>query len=215
MSVTAKICGLNSEDAVRASVAAGAQYLGFNFYASSPRYVTPERAAELTESLPEHVKTTALFVDPTDDDIEEVLSATNVRFLQLHGSETVDRTRRIRSNFGRPVIKANPISGPSDVSHAKTYQGTADILLFDARPPEGDDKALPGGNGLPFDWALLAEEPWETPWILSGGLDAANVFEAVRISGATIVDVSSGVEDHRGHKSVDLIEGFLKTVSGL
>ena len=112
MSVAAKICGLNSDEAIAASIGGGAQYLGFNFYEPSPRYVTPKMAAELTSKLPEHISPTALFVNPTDDDIAAVLSVATMRFLQLHGSETVDRTRSIKSNFGRPVIKAHAIAGP-------------------------------------------------------------------------------------------------------
>lgn len=215
MSIAVKICGLNSEASVQASIDGGAAFLGFNFYEPSPRYVTPETAGRLTENLPDHVQATALFVDPTDDDIEEVLSTANIKLLQLHGSESVERTGTIKSNFGRPVMKANAISGPSDIRRAKTFEGVADILLFDAKPPVDRDDALPGGNGLPFDWALLAEENWSTPWMLSGGLEASNVAEAVEISGAKIVDVSSGVEDRRGHKDLALISEFLDKVRAL
>jgi len=208
MSVAAKICGLSAEEAVSAAVAGGAAYLGFVFYQPSPRAVTPREAARLCSTVPSRVARVGLFVDADDAVIEATLALAPLDILQFHGSENPERVGEVRLRFGLPVMKAVAIAGPQDVLGAARYEDVADLLLFDAKPPRRPD-ALPGGNGLAFDWGLIADRSWRRPWMLSGGLTAELLPEAVRISGATAVDVSSGVESRPGIKDLDKIRAFL------
>ena len=214
MSVVAKICGLSSEDAVAAAVEGGAAYLGFVFYPPSPRAVSPSRAAVLGAAVPESVLRVGLFVDADDGAIEAALAAAPLDILQFHGSETPERVAAVKARFGRPVMKAIPVASAEDVRAAARYEDCADLLLFDAKPPRRDD-ALPGGNGLAFDWRLIAGRRWRLPWMLSGGLTASLLPEAVRISGASAVDVSSGVERRPGEKDPAKIRGFLAAAKSL
>ena len=187
MTIDTKICGLASETAVAAAVAGGAAYLGFNFYRPSPRSVSPERAAALCAAVPAGVRRVGLFVDAADEAIQAVLNAAPIDILQFHGQESPERVAEARHRFGLPVMKAIAVAGPEDVLAAYRYQDAADMLLFDAKPPCRAG-ALPGGNGLAFDWQLIAGRKWRRPWLLSGGLTAALLSEAVRISGAAAVD---------------------------
>jgi phosphoribosylanthranilate isomerase len=214
MSVAAKICGLSSEAAVAAAVAGGAAYVGFVFYPPSPRSVTPARAGELCTAVPVVVQRVGLFVDAGDATIAAVLDATPLDILQFHGAETPERVAEAKQRFGRKVMKAISVAGPEDVAAAPRYEDAADMLLFDAKPPRRAD-ALPGGNGLVFDWQLIAGTIWRLPWMLSGGLTAALLPEAVRISGATAVDVSSGVERRPGDKDPEKIRAFLEAARRL
>ena len=208
MSVAAKICGLSSEAAVAAAVAGGAAYVGFVFYPPSPRAVSPARAAELCAAVPSGVQRVGLFVDAEDAAIRAVLDEAPIDMLQFHGHEGPDRIADAKLRFHRPVMKAIAIAAPEDVLAAGRYEEDADMLLFDATPPKRVD-ALPGGNGLAFDWRLIAGREWRRPWMLSGGLTAELLPEAVRISGATAVDVSSGVERRPGDKDPEKIREFL------
>ncbi|MGD9615293.1 MAG: phosphoribosylanthranilate isomerase [Alphaproteobacteria bacterium] len=214
MSVAAKICGLSSEEAVAAAVEGGAAYLGFVFYPPSPRSVSPARAAMLCAEVSEPVQRVGLFVDADDATIGRALDAAPLDMLQFHGRESPERVEQVRARFGRPIMKAIPIAAAEDVAAASLYQDCADFLLFDAKPPRRDD-ALPGGNGLVFDWRLIAGRSWRLPWMLSGGLNAAVLAEAVRISGATTVDVSSGVERRPGEKDTGKIRTFLAAAHSL
>jgi len=208
MSVDVKICGLSTQEAVAAAVAGGARYLGFVFYPPSPRAVTPEQAAVLCASVPSGIQKVGLFVDADDATIAATLHAAPIDIIQFHGRETPDRVADAKIVHHRPVMKAIPIAGPEDVLLAGRYDGVADILLFDAKPPRGPN-ALPGGNGLAFDWSLLAGHRWRRSWMLSGGLTVDNLAEAVRITGAPAVDVSSGVESRPGVKDPEKIAAFL------
>ena len=208
MGVVAKICGLSKEEAVAAAIAGGAAYLGFVFYPPSPRAVTPEHAARLCAGVPAGVRRVGLFVDADDQLIEAALIAAPLDLLQFHGSESPERVGEAKATFGRPIMKAVAIAGPEDVAGASLYEDAADQLLFDAKPPRRPG-ALPGGNGLMFDWRLIAARSWRLPWMLSGGLTAELLAEAVRISGAAAVDVSSGVESRPGVKDLDKIRAFL------
>ena len=214
MSVAAKICGLSTEATVTAAVAGGAAYLGFVFYPPSPRAVTSEKAARLCAAVPEGVARVGLFVDADDVAIGAVLAEASIDILQFHGGESPERVAEARTRFGRPVMKAVAIAGPEDVAAAARYEEVADLLLFDAKPPRRQD-ALPGGNGLAFDWGLIAGRSWRRPWMLSGGLTAELLPEAVRISGAAAVDVSSGVESRPGEKDLDKIRAFLAAARAL
>jgi phosphoribosylanthranilate isomerase len=214
MTVAAKICGLSSEVAVAAAVDGGAAYLGFVFYPPSPRAVGPARAAALCAAVPSGVQRVGLFVDADDALIRAVLDIAPIDILQLHGHETPERVAEIKLRFHRPVMKAIAVAAPDDVLAAARYGGVADMLLFDAKPPLRGD-ALPGGNGLAFDWHLIAGRSWRLPWMLSGGLTAGLLPEAVRVSGASAVDVSSGVERRPGDKDPDKIREFLRVARSL
>jgi phosphoribosylanthranilate isomerase len=214
MGVAAKICGLSTEEAVAAAVAGGTAYLGFVFYPPSPRAVAPAHAARLCAAVPAGISRVGLLVDADDAAIEAVLETAPIDLLQFHGSESPERVAEARLRFGRPVIKAVAIAGPQDVLGAIRYEEVADLLLFDAKPPHRAD-ALPGGNGLAFDWGLIAGRPWRRPWMLSGGLTAGLLPEAVRISGAAAVDVSSGVESRPGEKDLAKIRAFLAAARAL
>jgi phosphoribosylanthranilate isomerase len=208
MSIAAKICGLSTEAAVTAAVAGGAVYLGFVFYPPSPRAVTAGKAARLCAAVPAGIGRVGMFVDADDDTIGAVLAEAPIDILQFHGHESPDRVADAKLRFARPVMKAVAIAAPEDVLAAARYEEVADLLLFDAKPPRRPD-ALPGGNGLVFDWGLIAGRSWRREWMLSGGLTAELLPDAVRISGATAVDVSSGVERHPGEKDLDKIRAFL------
>ncbi len=212
--IKVKICGLSSPEAVQAAVAAGADFVGFVFFARSPRAVTALQAASLARGVPAGIAKVGLFVDADDAAIADVLAHAGLDYLQLHGAETVERVAQIRARFGLPVIKAVAIAGSADIARAHSYEAVSDILLFDAKPPQTKD-ALPGGNGLVFDWTLIADQTWTRPWMLSGGLDAGNLAEAVRISGAKMLDVSSGVESAPGIKDVVKIRGFVEAAKHL
>jgi len=206
--VRAKICGLKTPETVEAAVTGGASHVGFVFFPRSPRAVEPQVAGRLAASLPETVTSVGVFVDPDDALLESVLADVPLGMLQLHGAETPERVAAVRARTGRPVMKAVAVSEPADLDRASEYLSVADWLLFDAKPPK-DENALPGGNGLAFEWRLLHGVEIQAPWMLSGGLTPENVAEAVRVSGATHVDVSSGVEEAPGRKSAALIRDFL------
>ena len=215
MTVRAKICGLNEAQTVREAVDAGAAFVGFNFYPPSPRAVTPEQAAVLAELVPEQVGKVGLFVDADDGEIDAALDAAGLDMLQLHGRETPERVAALRARTGRRVMKAIKVAASADLERAPAYYDSADWLMFDAKPPQDMKGALPGGNALAFDWLLLKDWEFPLPWMLAGGLDAGNVEEAVRLSGARVVDTSSGVEDSPGVKSTAKIRHFLKAVAAL
>ncbi len=210
MPVKVKICGVNSAEAARAAAEGGASFIGLVFYRPSPRFVTPARAAEIAEAMPAGIRRVGLFVDAEDALIGEAVGKAKLDLLQLHGAETPARVAALKARFRVPAMKAIRIAGPEDVSKAERYLEAADWLLFDATPPAAMTKALPGGNALSFDWRLIAGHPWPLPWMLSGGLNAANLAEAVATSGAAVVDVSSGVEDRPGHKDPRRIAAFLE-----
>lgn len=211
MSVDAKICGLSTAAAVDAAVTGGARFVGFVFYPPSPRNVTPEQAAALAAPVPPRVTRVGLFVDASDAVLEGVLGRVPLDILQFHGHEEPRRIAEVKSRFRKPVMKAIPVAGPGDPDAALAYLEVADWLLFDAMPPRADAGGLPGGNGLAFDWQLLAGRSWSRPWMLSGGLTARNLAEAVATTHAEVVDVSSGVEIRPGVKDLAKITEFLAT----
>ena len=205
-----KICGLRTEAAIDAALDGGADYVGFVFFPPSPRNLTPEAAAKLTARARGRARIVALLVDPDDALIEHVIAAANPDMLQLHGDEASERVRAIRQRFGKPVIKAVKVKAQADVAEAGRYDGTADLILFDARPPAGADR--PGGHGATFDWSIL--QGAAHPYMLSGGLTPDNVAEAIRSTGTRMVDVSSGVERAPGEKDTALIRRFLAAAKG-
>jgi phosphoribosylanthranilate isomerase len=209
MTITAKICGLKTPEAVAAAVGGGASLVGFNFYGRSPRCVDPATVKQLAANVPAGVRMVGLLVDDSDARIAEILAGCDLDMLQLHGHETPQRVAEIRARFGKPVIKVIPVSEAADLDRAAAYEDVVDYLMFDAKPPKSMANALPGGNALSFDWTLLSGRRFQRPWLLAGGLTPDNLIEAVRISGAPMVDVSSGVEDRPGEKNVSKIKAFL------
>jgi phosphoribosylanthranilate isomerase len=211
MSVEVKICGLSTPDGVAAAVAGGAKFTGFVFYPPSPRHLSPEQAASLIAGVPAGITRVGVFVDPEDDLLARVLAKSPLDMIQLHGEEAPERVGAIKKKFGKKAMKAIKISSEADLGAAAPYFGDADWLMFDARPPK--EATRPGGNALAFDWELLRARRWPLPWMLSGGLIAGNLAEAVRVSGAKAVDVSSGVESRPGVKDPAKIREFLAQAS--
>ncbi len=207
MSTTVKICGLTSPEGIAAAVSAGARYLGFVFFAKSPRHVTPEQAAALAAEVPLGIAKVGLFVNPDDALLQTVLAQVPLDMIQLHGSENPARVTEVRALTGLPVMKAAGVAEPRDLDALWDYGLVADMLLIDAKPPKGAD--LPGGNGLAFDWRLLAGRQVLKPWLLAGGLTPENVTQALRLTRAPGVDVSSGVESAPGVKDPDRIRDFI------
>ena len=207
MPVSVKICGLKDAGAVDAAVSAGARYLGFVFFPKSPRHVTPEQAAELATRVPVGIARVGLFVDPDDAALQSVLDRMPLDIVQLHGTETPARVAEVKALTGLPVMKAVGIAEPADLDRLWDYGLAADMLLVDAKPPR--DAALPGGNGLAFDWRLLVGRQMLKPWLLAGGLTPENVNTAIRLTRAQGVDVSSGVESAPGVKDAERIRQFV------
>jgi phosphoribosylanthranilate isomerase len=209
MPVKAKICGLNSDVALAAALDGGADFVGFVFYPPSPRSLSPQAAGTLARAARGRAEIVALFVDPDDTLLADVMRELDPDIIQLHGKETPERVAEIKARWGRPVMKAVSIATRADADAALKYEGIADLFLFDAKAPPDLANALPGGNGITFDWRALEGVKGRVRFMLSGGLNADNVAEAIRLTGAEIVDVSSGVERRPGEKDPELIRKFL------
>jgi phosphoribosylanthranilate isomerase len=207
-----KICGLRSRGDVAAAAAAGAAYAGFVFFDRSTRNLSLADARWIAGELPDGIDKVALTVDAEDAALEAIIEALPVDVLQLHGSETPDRVAAVRDRFGLPVLKAVGLACEDDLALLDSYSAVADQILVDARPMP--DAEVPGGNGLAFDWRLLQGRSWTRPWMLAGGLTAENVADAVRLTGAEQVDVSSGVERAPGLKDHDRIAAFVRAARG-
>ena len=210
MQLDIKICGLKTADALAAALAGGASHVGFIFFARSPRNVTPQEAGRLREAARGRAKAVAVTVDADDDALDAIVAAMSPDMLQLHGAETPARVAAVKARYGLPVMKALAVSEKSDLASADQFLGVADRFLFDAKPPK--DAVLPGGNGVSFDWRLLAGLDPRVDYMLSGGLDAANVGDALRLADPPGIDVSSGVESAPGVKDTALIADFLDAV---
>jgi phosphoribosylanthranilate isomerase len=212
MTVDAKICGLSTPETIDAAVAGGARWIGFVTFPKSPRHIESlDHLRALGARVPAHVGRVGLFVDPVDALIDERLATGAIDLLQLHGSETPERVAALKARTGKPVMKVIKVAGLEDVERdIALYAGVADRLMFDVA-----GGALPGGNAKAFDWTILTGRSVPLPWMLAGGLTVENVAEAVRVTGAPTVDVSSGVEVSRGVKSIELIRAFLDRVKAL
>ncbi len=203
-----KICGLSDPEHLSVAAQAGAAYVGFVFFPKSPRNVSFERASALAVGTPVGMVKVALTVNADDSFLDQLLAAVPLDMLQLHGAESPERVAEVKVRYGLPVMKAIGVADRKDLQAIDTYSAVADQLLIDAKPPK--DAELPGGNGLSFDWTLLRDRKyWTKPWMLAGGLTPANVAEAIRLTGAKQVDVSSGVETAAGVKDSALIADFL------
>ena len=206
-----KICGLKTEEAVRAAVAGGATHVGFIFFAKSPRHVDVESAARLaavakeTGALP-----VAVTVDADDATLAQIVAVMNPDMLQLHGHETPERVAEVKAKYGLPVMKALSISQAADFARIAPYKGIADVFLFDAKPPKGSE--IPGGNAVSFDWSLLAGLEPGLDYLLAGGIHAGNVAEAITIASPPGLDISSGVESAPGVKDMGRIAAFFEAV---
>ena len=205
-----KICGLKTPEAIKAAIDNGAHYIGFIFFSKSPRNLSIEEAKQLRQYIKKPVKLVAVTVDADDDLISNIVAHVKPDILQLHGHESPERVKQLAKTFGLPVIKAFSIREQSDFDQVSAYRGIADMFLFDAKAPKGSQ--LPGGNGVSFDWSLLKSLDEDSQTVLSGGLNAQNVEEAIRIAAPDILDVSSGVESAPGVKDTKLIEGFFDSV---
>ncbi|MCT4372523.1 phosphoribosylanthranilate isomerase [Yangia mangrovi] len=208
MDIQVKICGLRTPEDVAVVAEAGARYAGFVFFPKSPRAVSVAEARALALSAPVGLAKVALVVDADDALLDEIVDEVPLDMLQLHGHESPERVAQIRARHGLPVMKAVGVASEVDLPALEAYGKVADQLLVDAKAPK--DSVLPGGNGLAFDWRLIAGRRWPVPWMLAGGLTPENVAEAVRLTGARQIDVSSGVERARGEKSPELIRAFVR-----
>jgi phosphoribosylanthranilate isomerase len=207
--VSVKICGLATVDDVRVCADAGANYMGLVFFEKSPRNIIIPAARELALAAPLGLAKVALVVNPSDAELDAIAGTVPLDMIQLHGRETPERVAEVKARYGLPVMKAVGIADGDDLPKLESYFGVADQILVDAKPPKGGE--LPGGNGLSFDWRLIAGRRWPCPWMLAGGLTPENVAEAVKMTGAKQVDVSSGVEDAPGQKNAELIQKFVQS----
>ena len=210
--IRTKFCGLSRPEDVTAAANAGAAYVGFVFFPKSPRNVSIEQAAALAVTVPVGIAKVALVVNASDAELDAIVEAVPLDMLQLHGAESVERVREVRARYGLPVMKAVGVADADDLPALDAYAMAADQLLIDAKPPKNAD--LPGGNGLSFDWRLIAGKSWPVPWMLAGGLTPDNAAEAVAMTGARQLDVSSGVEASVGVKDGELMTAFAEAANG-
>ena len=210
MTLDIKICGLKTDGALAAALAGGASHVGLIFFAKSPRYVDPAEAGRLREAARGKAQAVAVTVDAGDAFQDEIVEKMRPDMLQLHGSETPERVAEVKVRYGLPVLKALSVSEAADLERIKPFIGVADRFLFDAKPPKGSE--LPGGNGVAFDWHILAGLDASVDYMLSGGLNAANIGDALRLANPPGIDISSGVESAPGVKDPALIEQFFRAV---
>ncbi|MCP9228919.1 phosphoribosylanthranilate isomerase [Mesorhizobium sp. M0045] len=210
MALDIKICGLKTDKALAAALAGGASHVGFIFFAKSPRYVEPAEAGRLREAARGKAKAVAVTVDASDAFLDEIVEKMQPDMLQLHGAEPPERVAEVKARYRLPVMKALPVGEAADLARVKPFIGIADRFLFDAKPPRGSE--LPGGNGLAFDWRILAGLDAGVDYMLSGGLNAGNIGDAFRLANPPGIDVSSGVESAPGVKEPALIEQFFRAV---
>jgi phosphoribosylanthranilate isomerase len=210
MPVEVKICGLSSEETLRGAIEAGADYIGLVFYPASPRHVSLNQAERLAETARGRAKIVALVVDATDEALRDIARRVRPDYFQAHGREDARRVEAIRAATSVPVIKAIKVRDAADLALARQFEAAAEMVLFDAKVPDTVVNALPGGNGMAFDWGIVAGRPGGKRFMLSGGLNPGNVAQAIAVSGASIVDVSSGVESAPGNKDLGLIRSFIE-----
>jgi len=210
MALDIKICGLKTDGALAAALAGGASHVGFIFFAKSPRYVDPLEAGRLRQAATGKAQAVAVTVDASDAFLDEIVAKMHPDMLQMHGSETPERVAQVKARYGLPVMKALSVSEAADLERIKLFIGIADRFLFDAKPPK--DSELPGGNGIAFDWHILAGLDASVDYMLSGGLNAANIGDALRLANPPGIDISSGVESAPGVKDPALIEQFFRAV---
>ena len=204
-----KLCGLKEPSHIEAAVSLGIKYLGFVFFEKSPRFLRNDSAKSLISLTPPGIIKVGLVVNPSDECLNSI-SGLNLDMIQLHGSESINRVKEIKSKFNFSLIKAIGIKEKKDLDLVESYSEVADHLLIDAKP--SPNSSLPGGNGIKFDWTILEKKSWDFSWFLAGGLNANNITEALSITKARKVDLSSGVEDSNGRKSINKITSFVKKI---
>ena len=204
-----KLCGLKEPSHIEAALNLGIKYLGFVFFEKSPRFLRNDSAKSLISLTPPGIIKVGLVVNPSDECLNSI-SGLNLDMIQLHGSESINRVKEIKSKFNFSLIKAIGIKEKKDLDLVESYSGVVDHLLIDAKP--SPNSSLPGGNGIKFDWTILEKKSWNFPWFLAGGLNANNITEALRMTKAKKVDLSSGVEDSNGMKSINKITSFVKKI---
>lgn len=210
MALDIKICGLKTDEAMAAALAGGASHVGFIFFAKSPRYIEPAQAGRLRQAAIGKAKAVAVTVDADDAFLDDIVEKMHPDMLQLHGAETPERVAEVKARYGLPVVKVFSVSEAADLERMKPFVGIADRFMFDAKPPKGSQ--LPGGNGVAFDWRILAGLDAGLDYMLSGGLNAANIGDALRSANPPAIDISSGVESAPGVKDPALIEQFFRAV---
>jgi phosphoribosylanthranilate isomerase len=210
--IRVKMCGLTRAEDVSAAVQAGAAYIGLNFFAKSPRFLTIEAMRAIALSIPVGVAKVALVVDADDATLDALTAGVPLDMLQLHGHETPARVAEVKKRYGLPVMKVLGIGGPGDLPQIDAHSAVADQLLVDTKPPKGATR--PGGNAVAFDWGLIKGRRWSVPWMLAGGLTPDNVAEALRATGARQVDVASGIESAPGIKDAALMRAFVEAAQG-
>ena len=210
--IRVKICGLTKIADIQAAVQAGASYVGFVFFPKSPRHLATKDASIMAASVPVGICKVALTVNADNTRLDQLIDAVPLDMLQLHGSESPERVAEVQDRYGLPVMKAVGVADEGDLPGLDEYLRVADQVLVDAKPPAG--AKLPGGNGLAFDWRLISGRRWPVPWMLAGGLTSENVREAIRLTGARQVDVSSGVESEPGVKDAAKIRAFCAAAKG-
>ena len=208
MTLDIKICGLKTEEAIDRAVSLGASHVGFIFFPKSPRNIEPSDAGRLADRVRGRAKIVAVTVNVDNDDLDEIVDQLSPDTLQLHGSETPERVLNVKAVYGLPVMKAFSVRDAEDLKKIEAYVGIADRFLFDAKPPAGSE--LPGGNGVSFDWTLMHLLDGGVDYMLSGGLNKDNIAEAIRLTGAPGIDISSGVESAPGVKDIGLMEAFFE-----
>ncbi|MEO4044375.1 phosphoribosylanthranilate isomerase [Hoeflea sp. CAU 1731] len=213
MTTTVKICGMKTKETIEAALASGASLIGFIFFEKSPRNVTPEEAGRLRRGIGDRASVVAVTVNADDAVLDRIVDEVKPDYLQFHGGETPERVRQVRARYGLPVIKAFSIRDAADIEAIQAWRGVADRFLLDAKAPAGSE--LPGGNGVSFDWSLLRTLDGDVDYMLSGGLNAGNVRAALETTGATAIDISSGVESAPGVKDSALISRFFEKVAAV
>ena len=212
--IRVKICGMKTRADMEAAASAGAAYVGLNFFAKSARSVSIAQAAALASEAPVGLAKVGLVVNPTDADLDAIIGSVPLDMIQLHGQESVERVAEIKSRYGLPVMKVIGVAEAADLAPIDLYAQVADQIMIDAKAPKG--AKLPGGNGVTFDWQLLAgKKYWQAPWMLAGGLTPENVAEAIRKTGARQVDVASGVETAPAQKDADLMRAFVEAAQAV
>lgn len=212
--IRVKICGMKTRADMEAAASAGAAYVGLNFFAKSARSVSIAQAAALASDAPVGLAKVGLVVNPTDADLDAIIGSVPLDMIQLHGQESVERVAEIKSRYGLPVMKVIGVAEAADLAPIDLYAQVADQIMIDAKAPKG--AKLPGGNGVTFDWQLLAgKKYWQAPWMLAGGLTPENVAEAIRKTGARQVDVASGVETAPAQKDADLMRAFVEAAQAV
>lgn len=210
MTLDIKICGLKSREAIATALDEGASHIGFIFFEKSPRHLKPVQAGLLRDAASGKAKVVAVTVDADDAALDEIVSAVKPDILQLHGQETPERVKAVKHRYNLPVMKAFAVREADDLEKIEPYKGVADRFLFDAKAPKGSE--LPGGNGVAFDWTLLARLDESVDYMLSGGLNAGNIADALSVAKPAGLDISSGVEDAPGVKSQQKIREFFRAV---